>query len=98
MTGHPRVFVDFNDWGHLSEAEGRLRRFIRIGQDATSELGNQGVALAEGVHVRLYDHDASDKGEPLYLVNEGVLQWDKEREQWVAAFDPSSFEWEPRAS
>ena len=96
--GRPRIFVDFNDWGHLSEAPGRLRRFTRIGQDAISELRDQGVEPAAGVHVTLYGHDASDKGEPLYLVNEGVLQWDEERERWVAAFDPSAFEWEPRST
>ena len=94
----PRVFVDFNDWGHLHEGSDRLRRFTRIGHDAISELREDGMEPAEGVRVTLYGHDASNKGEPLNLVNVGVLQWDEEHDGWVAAFDPSTFEWEPRAT
>lgn len=90
----PRAFADFNWWGGLAEPVGGRTKFTRISNEG--ELREQGVEPREGLLVTLYDHDASDTGEPLFLMNEGVLFWDAETARWHAAFDPGGFRWEPR--
>lgn len=53
---------------------------------------------ADGLEVRLYDYDASDQGEALWLGNDGVLVRDDEADRWLVAFDPDTLDWEPRST
>lgn len=90
----PRASADFNFWGGLAAPVGRRTKFTRLSDEG--ELRQQGVEPAEGLLVTLSDYDASDTGQPLFLLNEGLLFWEAESARWHAAFDPDGFRWEPR--
>lgn len=95
MCWTPRVDVDFNAWGKLAEPRGRRTCFTLAPDPA--QLKGWGVEPTDGLEVLLHDEDADDAGEPLWLLNDGELVWEKENERWLAAFDPDAFRHVPRS-
>jgi hypothetical protein len=93
----PRIYVDFNYWGALDSPRGSLDHFTRLPGEGLEDLARQGLKPTEGLRVVLYDHDAMEDGSPAYLENEGVLFWDEDRAEWLAAFARAGFRWEPRS-
>ena len=55
------------------------------------EVTSQHAKLVEGMHVRLYDGDLDDSGQPALLVADGVLAYDPDARRWVAVVARGTF-------
>jgi hypothetical protein len=88
MDHEPRVYVDFMK----TDARGRLL-LVCIG--TRNDLRKHGIALAEGMRLRVYSDDANDQGERDDLLAEGVVHYNAEAKEWVLAVEPTSIRHEP---
>ena len=84
MTSLPRVYADFND---LLRSPTLLRLDTRGARD---DLERQGVELAAGLKVLLYDHDLDDDGNRDDLLVEGIVTRDLATGSWRAVIDPTA--------
>ncbi len=75
-----RVYVDFLK----TDDEGRL---ILSCYGTMQDLARYGIELREGLALTFYSDDADDAGNPDDLIVEGVVQYDKTSNQWVALID-----------
>ena len=55
-----------------------------------------GIELAEGAPLTVCDYDADEKGNPNWVVAEGVAHFDPERSAWQIAYAMDDVRWEPR--
>lgn len=76
----PRVYADFQN---LDDANR-----LRLTCDGTlQDLARQGIRLREGLALTFYTDDADDEGRPDELRAEGLVQYDKDHDLWVATVD-----------
>ncbi len=75
-----RVYVDFLK----TDDEGRL---ILSCYGTMQDLARYGIELKEGLALTFYSDDADDTGNPDDLIVQGVVQYDKTSNQWVALID-----------
>lgn len=76
----PRVYADFQNL----DDDNRLRL---VSAGTLRDLERQGIVLREGMCLTLYTDDATDDGQPDELLAEGVVQFNREQECWVAEID-----------
>jgi hypothetical protein len=76
----PKIYADF----HNADARGRLRLNC-VG--TTEDLAQQGLELADGLHLTLYSDDLGEDGKPDDLLAEGIVTYSNEDNCWVAAID-----------
>jgi len=79
MAG-PRIYADFQN---LDE-ENRLRLNCA---GTRQDLERLGITLREGMFLTFYADDADDNGLPDELLAEGVVQFNRAQNCWVALID-----------
>jgi len=85
----PRVWVDFNKTGG-----GRVESSTLA---TRHDLDEQGIELSEGLMLTLWQEDADDQGKPLDLEVDARIEFDSERNVWVAFYDMNDVRWVPPA-
>jgi len=86
MNELPRVYADFMNTDRRRHPDG-LRRILLNTQGTREDLKRQGIELRENLKLLLYSDDADSDGRCDPLLVEGTVQFDSERDQWVAVID-----------
>ena len=76
----PRIYVD------LMKTDGK-RRIRLISEGTRRDLAAQHIELRGGLALRLYADDAGTSGKTDALVVDGVVEFNSELGEWVAAID-----------
>lgn len=78
------IYIDTN---HYDEA----KRFILTKVGTIEDLERLKIELQEGLKLVFYTDDADDDGKSDDLVAEGIVEYDKENNRWVARVDWNEF-------
>lgn len=78
-----RIYADF----HNLDDENRLN-LTCVG--TIEDLERLGIGLREGLEFTFYTDDANDHGEPDDLIVDGVVEYDRGHQRWVAKVDWST--------
>jgi len=75
----------------LSPVGDRERRVVSdlntsyLSAEAMADIERLGIELAEGAPLTVCDYEADEKGNPTWVVAEGVAHFDPERSAWQIA-------------
>jgi hypothetical protein len=72
-----------------------LRRVVLTSVGTRSDLERLGIALEEGLLLKLYTDDADDDGRPDNIVIDGIAHYDEEARRWVATIDWNAIRSDP---
>ena len=68
----PRIWLDFNEFCAVDEADGALV-YLFSQADIVNDSDGNDVELFDGMEVSVFDHDLDDSGRPDALLADGVV-------------------------
>lgn len=72
-------------YGDFMKSDHKNRLVLTFG--SMRDLEKHDLQIAEGLHLLFYNEDETDDGVRDDLVVEGVVEYDREKERWVAIID-----------
>ncbi len=67
-----------------------------LSAEAVADIERLGIELVEGAPLTVCDYDEDVRGNPTWVVAEGVAHFDGERRAWQIAYTMDDVRWEPR--